>query len=166
MKPNFIPFAGALVILGAFAMTGFSNAGDPFFDKASAANLAEIKAGKLAVEKGGSKIKTLGKQMVADHSTAEAELKAIAKSENITIAMAPDADHQQALADMAKLSGAAFDSAYMSSQLKDHQDAVALFSSETTDGSDAQAKAYAAKYLPKLKMHLQMFQGGMPMSNQ
>jgi putative membrane protein len=130
-----------------------------FFTQASQANLAEIAAGKLAESKGNSKVKSLGRQMVTDHTTAQNELVALAKKENITIPMSTDADHQNALSDLNKLSGKSFDSAYIASQLADHKTAVALFSEESVNGTDPGAKALATKYLPKLKMHLQMFQG-------
>jgi putative membrane protein len=159
MKKSMVPLGGFLILLGSFVFVAFTKADDPFLNKASQANLAEIQAGKLAVSKGNSKVKSLGTQMVQDHTTAENELTALAKKQGLTIAMSPDAEHKQALADMEKLSGKAFDSAYMKSQLLDHQTAVTLFSQEAADGIDPSAKAYAAKYLPKLKMHLQMFEG-------
>ena len=159
MKKNLAPFGGALILIGSFVFLGFVQAGDPFYNKASEANLAEIQAGKLAEIKGNAQVKNLGKQMVEDHTKAENELKDLAKKENITIATSPDEEHKQAVADMAKLSGSAFDSAYMASQLADHKVAVSLFTEESTSGTDAAAKAYAAKYLPKLKMHLKMFEG-------
>lgn len=45
-------------------------------------------------------------------------------------------------------------------QLADHEVAVLLFEAESTSGTDADAIANAKKYLPKLKMHLRMFQSG------
>jgi len=41
----------------------------------------------------------------------------------------------------------------MSAMVTDHQKAVALFSHESKSGSDADAKAWAAKTLPKLQEH-------------
>jgi putative membrane protein len=159
MKKNLAPLCGFLILLGSFAFVAFTKADDPFFNKASQANLAEIQAGKLAESKGDSKVKSLGTQMVQDHTKAENELTDLAKKQGLNIAMSPDAEHKQALADMVKLSGKAFDSAYMKSQLTDHQAAVDLFTQEAANGIDPSAKAYATKYLPKLKMHLQMFEG-------
>ena len=103
--------------------------------------------------------------MVADHGKAEMDLKQLAILESITIDSLPDETHQQALSDMANLPGKAFDSAYVASQTKDHQDAVTLFGSESTDGTDPRTKAYATKYLPKLQMHLKMFQNMASMEN-
>jgi putative membrane protein len=157
MKKNFLLLPCAVLICLSFIT--YSQVDEAFFNKASQANLAEIQAGKLAESKGSSKIQTLGKQMVTDHTTAENELTDLAKKQNLKIAMSPDAEHQQALKDLATLSGKSFDSAYMKSQLVDHKVAISLFSAEAANGTDPAAKSYAAKYLPKLKMHLQMFEG-------
>jgi putative membrane protein len=161
MKSFYTPASITLIILSCFLLAFMRYADQSFFSQASQANLAEIAAGKLAETKGNSQVKSLGKQMVTDHTTAQNELVALAKKENITIPMSPDAEHKQALTDLNKLSGKSFDSAYMASQLADHKTAVALFSEESVNGSDPGAKAFATKYLPKLKMHLQMFQGTM-----
>jgi putative membrane protein len=161
MKSHYTPISITLILLSCFLLAFMRYADESFFNQASQANLAEIAAGKLAEAKGNAKVKSLGKQMVTDHTTAQNELVALAKKENVTIPMTPDAEHNQALADLNKLSGKSFDSAYMSGQLADHKKAVALFSEESVNGSDPGAKAFATKYLPKLKMHLQMFQGTM-----
>jgi putative membrane protein len=164
MKRHLAPVGGALILFTSFFFLSFSTANDGFFNKASQANLAEIQAGKLAESKGDTKVKGLGKQMVTDHTKAEKDLTALAKKENMTLAMSPDAEHKQALGELSKLSGKAFDSAYMASQLADHKKAVALFSQEAASGTDPGAKAFAAEYLPKLKMHLQMFEGNTAMN--
>ncbi|HEX3079102.1 MAG TPA: DUF4142 domain-containing protein [Puia sp.] len=159
MKSLYTPVSITCILLSCFLLAFMRYADQSFFTQASQANLAEIAAGKLAESKGNSKVKSLGRQMVTDHTTAQNELVALAKKENITIPMSTDADHQNALSDLNKLSGKSFDSAYIASQLADHKTAVALFSEESVNGTDPGAKALATKYLPKLKMHLQMFQG-------
>jgi putative membrane protein len=158
MRKILTAVAGVIILFSSVVFMAFSKADDPFFNKASQANLAEIQAGKLAQSRGSAHVKALGKQMVEDHTKAENELTDLAKNQKLNIAMSPDAEHTQALADLAKLSGKAFDSAYMKSQLADHQVAVTLFSQEAANGTDPSAQAYAAKYLPKLKMHLEMFE--------
>ena len=51
-------------------------------------------------------------------------------------------------------SGADFDEGYVAHQIKAHQDAIGLFSQQTTIGGDPEVIAYAAKYLPGLREHL------------
>lgn len=52
------------------------------------------------------------------------------------------------------LTGAAFDRGFIDSQVKAHEDAVALFEKQSSSGSDAELKGFAAKQLPGLRGHL------------
>jgi putative membrane protein len=54
--------------------------------------------------------------------------------------------------------GAAFDQGFLEAQVKAHQDAIALFDQQSTAGTDAELKAFAAKHLPELRDHLQRAQ--------
>jgi len=130
-----------------------------FVTKAAAGGLAEVDLGKLAQEKGASQqVKSFGKRMVDDHSRANDELKALAKSKNITLPADLDT-HDRAEHDrLAKLSGAAFDRAYMRAMLTDHREDVNEFRHESTTGKDTDIKAFASKTLPTLEDHLKMAQ--------
>ena len=54
--------------------------------------------------------------------------------------------------------GAAFDRGFIESQVKAHQDAIALFEKQATGGNDADLKAFAQKQLPGLRNHLKQAQ--------
>jgi putative membrane protein len=62
--------------------------------------------------------------------------------------------HQQEVSKLARLKGADFDKAYSKKMLSDHQKDVAAFEKQSTGGSDAEVKAFAAKALPTLQEHL------------
>jgi putative membrane protein len=64
--------------------------------------------------------------------------------------------HQDMVSKMSALSGAEFDRKYMEHMVKDHEKDVAAFERESTAGSDADVKAWAAKTLPTLREHLQL----------
>jgi putative membrane protein len=64
--------------------------------------------------------------------------------------------HQEMVSKLSALSGAEFDRKYMEHMVKDHEKDVAAFERESTKGSDADLKAWAAKTLPTLREHLQM----------
>ena len=87
MKSHYSPVAITLILLSCFLLAFMRYADQTFFNQASQANLAEIAAGKLAETKGNAKVKSLGKQMVTDHTTAQNELVALAKKETVTIPM-------------------------------------------------------------------------------
>ena len=50
--------------------------------------------------------------------------------------------------------GAAFDEGYVAEQIKAHQEAISLFEQESTNGTDADLKAFATAQLPALRDHL------------
>ena len=54
--------------------------------------------------------------------------------------------------------GAAFDKGFIDAQVKAHEEAIELFEAEANTGSDAELKAFAAKQLPGLRMHLKQAQ--------
>ena len=58
----------------------------------------------------------------------------------------------------AKLSGAEFDRAYMDAMVMGHQTVAKNMMTEANSGTDPQLKAFAAKTLPTVQMHLKMAQ--------
>jgi putative membrane protein len=135
-----------------------SNAADAaFVEKASAAGLTEVAAGKAATEKSQSdQVKTFGQQMVDDHTKAGDELKSIAQTKGIAVSPTPMASDTKALASMSNLSGPAFDAAFKKKMVGDHEKVIALFKKESAGGSDPDLKAFATKTLPTLQHHLEM----------
>jgi putative membrane protein len=149
---------GVIIICVSFFPV-FSNSTDKFFDQAIQFHLTVIQAGKLAVIKGNPKVIQLGKELVKDNTIAKNELYALAQKHRLKIATGSGVSQKKTLAGLRELSGKAFDSAFMISQFNHYQQAIAFFSEESKTGMDPEARAYAGKYLPKLQMHLQMFQG-------
>jgi putative membrane protein len=127
-----------------------------FAMKAAQGGLAEVQFGNLAKEKASSPdVKSFGEMMVADHSKANDELKEIASTKGITLPTSMDAKSQAMYDRMSKLSGAAFDKAYMKDMVADHKMDVNEFKKQSERGTDAELKAFAAKTLPTLQKHLQ-----------
>jgi putative membrane protein len=119
--------------------------------------MAEVELGKLAVDKASNAdVKKFAQRMVDDHSKANDELKALAGTKGITLPAGPDAAQKATHDRLAKLSGPAFDRAYMQVMVQDHTKAVAGFKSESQAGKDADIKAFAAKTLPTVEDHLKM----------
>ena len=131
-----------------------------FAVKAASGGLMEVALGNLAQQKGANAdVKKFGHQMVTDHGKANAELKTIAASKNITLPTAPLPKHQKHIEHLGSLSGAEFDKHYMTMMVEDHKEDVSLFQTTANDNSqEAELKAFAQKTLPVLKSHLQMAQ--------
>ena len=128
-----------------------------FVTSANMSNSAEIRLGQLALSKSlNTGIKTFAQLMVSEHSQAQTELSGIASSINVNVKDSIDAQHQLLMAHLDTLNGMSFDTAYINSQVKDHQAAVNLFQTEISAGATQSVKDYASKYLPHIQMHLNM----------
>ena len=134
-------------------------ANDAFVLNAAKDGMAEVELGKLGVEKASrDEVKKFAQRMADDHSKANDELKSLAEKKAITLPTSVDAKHKATQDRLAKLSGAAFDRAYMQDMVSGHRKAVAAFRTESKSGKDADVKAWAAKTLPTLEEHLKQAQ--------
>ena len=121
------------------------------------AGMAEVELGQMAADKAtNAKVKEFSQRMVTDHGKGNDELKSIASSKNITLPAEPNAKQKATKDRLSKLSGVAFDRAYMAEMVKDHQAASALFKKEASTGKDAEIKAFASKTAPTIDEHLKM----------
>jgi putative membrane protein len=126
-----------------------------FVTTAANDGMAEVDAGKMAQEKAVSaRVKAFAAMMVTDHTKAGDELAALAKTKNITLPSAPNEDAQKHADDLSKKTGKDFDKAYVDAMVDGHKKAVKLFTDASENCKDADLKAFAAKTLPTLKMHL------------
>ena len=122
------------------------------------ANIAEIAAGKMALEKStNADVKTFAQTMIDDHTKGLEETKKVAAMKNVTLPDEPDAAHKKMAADMSKLSGAAFDKAYISKAgVADHTKVLAKVKADGAKTQDADVKALTAQLDPTVAHHLDM----------
>jgi putative membrane protein len=126
-----------------------------FVMNASEANQAEIELGQLASTKSATpEVAAFGQMMVTEHQTALDELDSIADAKDVTMNTQLNAKHQELKQRLSTLVGYSFDTAYMRSQVMDHETTATLFQNEINSGRDQDVKNYASKYLPHVQMHL------------
>jgi len=140
------------------AASGKLSAADAkFVHEAAIGGMAEVSLGKLAAEKATNPdVKQFGQRMVDDHSKANDELKTYASQKGVTLPADVDSAHKATEARLSKLSGEAFDKAFMADMVKDHDKDVAAFKHASTAANDADLKAWASKTLPTLQEHQTM----------
>lgn len=153
--------AGAMCWAGASIVNAQSrskqNPDASFLREAAQGGMEEVVLGKLAVERGtDSQVKDFGQHMVDDHGKANDELKTLASQKGVTVPEDLKPDAKKLMARFSKLSGTAFDRAYMTDMVKDHQKDVAAFKTEAKKGKDADVRKWAAQTLPTLESHLKM----------
>jgi putative membrane protein len=121
--------------------------------------MLEVELGKLAKNKAiAPKAIAFANMMVTDHTKANTELKALAGTKFITLPAILDSKKQKDYDDMSKMKREEFDKTYIDYMVKDHEEDIELFKKEAQEGKDAELKAFAAKHVPILELHLQMAQ--------
>jgi len=126
-----------------------------FMKEAAKGGMAEVELGKLAEEKASNaKVKDFGRRMAEDHGKANDELKSIAMTKHVTLDTSMDAMHKAEQNKLSRLSGDAFDRAYINSMVQDHKKDVATFRREAKSAKDPDVRAFAEKALPTLEDHL------------
>ena len=128
-----------------------------FVMEAAQGGMAEVELGRLATEKAtNADVKQFGQRMVDDHGKANDELKGFASQKNVTLPSELDAKHKATRDRLSKLSGDAFDKAYMREMVADHNKDVAAFTRASKTAKDPDLKAWAGKTLPTLEEHQRM----------
>jgi putative membrane protein len=130
-----------------------------FLVAAHQSNLTEIQAGKAALDKSGNGVvRRHGQLFIRDHTRLDADLRKVADALNVDLPSQPSAAQRATLASVSAKSGAAFDAAWLSSQLAGHRQARADGQRELAQGSDAQVKKLAQAAAPVIQMHLDMLE--------
>jgi putative membrane protein len=128
-----------------------------FMMAAARGDMAEVDLGKLAVQKASSEdVKKFGQRMVDDHSKANDKLEAIAREQHVTLPDTLSAQDKALQARLDKLSGEAFDRAYMSAMVRNHREDVKAFMHEEKVGANPAVKTFASDTLPMLQAHLKL----------
>ncbi len=149
---------GSSTAAGA-AMTKATGQDTNFAVKAAQGGMTEVKLAALALQKSKNPtVLAFARKMNADHTKANAQLATIVKSEG----MMPPSDvgsmNKMVMGKLEGLSGAAFDGAYLESQVAGHQQMLALMQKEAASGSDAKLVSFAKTTAPTVQQHLGMAQ--------
>ncbi|MFP5346319.1 MAG: DUF4142 domain-containing protein [Actinomycetes bacterium] len=147
--------ACAVVLTGAPATAAPSQQDQAWMVSAHQGNLTEIAAGQAAQQKAASDtVRRLGQMLVDDHQKLDQQLTAAAQQLGVSLPGSPSSEQQAELARVSAMSGKAFDTAWIASQIKGHRQTIALGERELANGSDATVKALAQAAAPVVKHHL------------
>ena len=147
----------ALVSPLALAPLAFG-ADDPdasFYKNAAEGGIFEVDTGNQAVKSSNSQsIKEFASMLVKDHTAANDKLKTLAASKNVSLPTTPSVAQMAQKAKLDVLTGDTYDKSFIETQIKAHEQTIALFRKEAGGGQDTEAKAFAEATLPTLRKHL------------
>ena len=161
----------AAALCGVFAMSAFGLASAQevalatdspdakFLTDAARGDVAEIKMGQLAQQRGQSEgVREFGKMLEEDHSKAGKKTSELAKDLNVVPPAQPSAEQMAKYAELEKLSGAEFDRAFAAEMVEGHQEEIAKYEKQAQSGNSKVAEL-AEDALPTLRHHLEVAQG-------
>ncbi|MGE5648769.1 DUF4142 domain-containing protein [Noviherbaspirillum sp. UKPF54] len=122
------------------------------------ANMAEIEAGKIALNKSkDEQVRSFAQKMVDDHTAAQSQLKDLAQAKGATLPDNLDAKHKAEIKKLSALSGDKFDKAYLTKGgVADHRQAHALLGRIEKQAKDSDLKTLASNMMPKINEHSDM----------
>ncbi|MFL5472643.1 MAG: DUF4142 domain-containing protein [Gemmatimonadales bacterium] len=131
----------------------------PFVREAASGNLMEIQLGQLAQNKASNPaVKQFAQRMVSDHNNLQNQLTSVASTGGQSFTPTMDSRHQNQINRLQGLSGAEFDSNYMSLMIRAHQRDVNNFQSQSQSANSTQVRTLATNSLPVLQQHLSLAQ--------
>jgi putative membrane protein len=140
-----------------------STASNPakFLPKAYEADQSEIRTSQLAQEKSSNdQVKALAQMIIQDHQAHAAKVQQLAQQKNIQVSDQLSSDCQKKIDKLSALNGPSFDRHYVHDMVRDHRDAIQLYSAAAQNNTDPDVKALAQNTLPTLREHLQMAERG------
>ncbi len=129
-----------------------------FMIQAAQGGTAEVQIAQLALNKASSdQVKQYAQEMIDQHSQANNQLAALAAQKGVTLPTTIGSKNQALYDQLSKLSGAAFDKAYINQAgVKAHSQQESLYKREAQKGKDEDVKAFATSILPTVEQHLQV----------
>lgn len=133
-----------------------SKADVSFIKHAVTDGIAGVRLGQLALDKSSNdKVKRLAQRIIDDHTKANDELRTLAHGKQVMLPT-PSSDAEADAAPFKDKDGVKFDRAWADAVVKDHQQAIAMFTTEKRQAQDPDVRNFADKTLPVLNEHLDM----------
>ena len=125
-----------------------------FIREVNADNMLEVSLGKLAEQKAdNAAVKQFAQRMVTDHTKSLDDWTNLASKNGLTIKAGMGSRHRAKLDRLQKLSGKAFDKAYVTMAVQNHKDAIDYFQREGQAAHSDEVRDLVASTLPTLQDH-------------
>lgn len=129
-----------------------------FVRNAAIANMYELQAAKLAVQRAQSQqTRNLAQMITKDHERLDDQLRATLKQADLSSIDIPtqlDKKHQGMIEQLQRMSGPPFDRLYEQQQAQAHEQTIRLFQSYAENGDNSELKQLAQQSMSDLEQHL------------
>ncbi len=151
--PSSSPSMGTSSSMGGGAAT-LGATDQLFMLRAAQGDMAEISTSQLALKKSKSAdVKQLAQRLITDHSQSLKAGMGLATLQGLPSPKGPCFADQAVAQKLMDASGKDFDKQFMAAQQEDHENTIALYNMELSQGQDPQVKAFAAQFLPGIESH-------------
>ncbi len=131
------------------------SADSSFIRQAIRGNYTEVALGRLAGSRASnSEVKDFAERMVEDHNSMNKEWVDLAQDNDMKVTVEFGTSGQQAIDRLEKLSGTAFDQAYMSDMIREHEQDLAAFQQMANSASSSQVRQLASSGASTIREHL------------
>lgn len=112
----------------------------------------------LAHNKAGSNqaLKSMATMINDDHKANQNALKALAREENVNLNNNNNSNNNPTYNRLKNLKGAAFNEAFLNSQIMDHEKALRIFEDAKNQPESRAMRVYIGQTIPMLRAHLEM----------
>lgn len=133
-----------------------SRADQAMLKQMAQAQIDEIATAKVALDiSKNDGVRKFAQTMVDDHTKALDSITALARSKNVALPTDPDVSHKAAVTTLRKMSGDAFDKAYIrQAGVADHTKVHAALQKDMANAKDPDLKALATSLEPTVAQHL------------
>ncbi len=149
------PTPGAMPMGGTPAPSATLNDTDKLFMlRAAQGDMGEIMSSQMALKKSrNADVKAVAQRLVTDHGASLQEGMGLGVLLGLPAPKDPGLMNEAYAAQLRSASGKDFDKIYMAGQVEAHENTIALYGMELSQGQDPQVKAFAMKYLPGIESH-------------
>ncbi len=127
-----------------------------FVKHEAAAGMAVVKIADLGVKKAkNTDIKTFAEMLVTDHTGANAQLAALAKTKGVELSAVLDPGHAETIQKLEQRGGDDFDKAFLAEIVSGHKKCISNFEDTEKSTKDADLKKWVGTMIPVLKAHLE-----------
>lgn len=140
--------------LGAPGQVGQQILDKQFVRAAAEDNLADVKLGMLAVQKGGPDVKEAAQKMVDDHTAMDKEMGAVADALGVLVPKKVNKETQAEYEKLSGLSGKDFDTEYLTYTAKAHWQNFHSYYMEASTAADPDLQTQVVKNMGMMRQHL------------